>query len=118
MKNTIIRELAIHILDKINDGIIDNDNRDEWHYHCFNEDYYMIGYYQSSQWLKHHNIGEFEAAAICQQYEKDNFGENYFRIYDNSEKVVNMLAYIYGEELIHSIDASTIKELKKELENL
>ena len=117
MKNTIIRELASHILDKINDGIIDNNNRDEWHYYCFNEDYYIIGYYQSSQWLKHHNIGEFEAAGICQEYEKDNFGE-ISGIYDNSEKVVNMLAYIYGEELIFSIDASTIEELKEELENL
>ena len=114
MKNTIIEELSAHIIDKINDGILTNDNREDWHFYCFNEDYYIIGYWEASQWLKRHNIGEFEAAGICQQYEKDNFGEC-TTIYDNSEKVVNMLAYIYGEELIFSLNAETIEELEEEL---
>lgn len=116
MKNSIKKELANHIIDKINDGILTNDNRDDWHFYCFNEDYYIIGYYECSQWLKRHDIGEFEAAGICQQYEVDNFGES--KVYDNSESVVNMLAYIYGEELIYSLDAQNIKQLKKELKNL
>lgn len=116
MKNSIKKELANHIIDKINDGILTNDNRDDWHFYCFNEDYYVIGYYECSQWLKRHDIGEFEAAGICQQYEVDNFGES--KVYDNSESVVNMLAYIYGEELIYSLDAQNIKQLKKELKNL
>ena len=117
MKNSIKKELANHIIDKINDGIIDDTNKDEWHFYCFNEDYYIIGYYEASQWLKNHNIGEFEAANICNQYEIDNFGETSNK-YDNSETTVNMLAYIYGEELIYSLDASNIEELREELEEI
>lgn len=116
MKNSIKKELAQHIIDKINDGVIDNSNRDDWHFYCFNEDYYIIGYYEASQWLKKHNIGEFEAAGICQQYEIDNFGQS--KVYDNSETTVNMLAYIYGEELIYSDDFKTVKQLKKAMKEL
>ena len=116
MKTSIKTELANHIIDKINDGILTTENKDEWHFYCFNEDYYIIGYYQASQWLKTHSIGEFEAAGICQQYEIDNFGES--KVYDNSESVVNMLAYIYGEELIYSFDVDTIEELQEEIEEL
>ena len=115
MRNSIKTELSNHILDRINDGVLTNDNKEEWHFYAFNEDYYIIGYYEASQWLKRHNIGEFEAAGICQQYEIDNFGEC-TKVYDNSETVVNMLAYIYGEELISSLDAETIEELLEELE--
>ena len=115
MKTSIKLELASHIIDKINDGILTNDNKDEWHFYAFNEDYYIIGYYEASQWLKRHNIGEFEAAGICQQYEIDNFGES--KVYDNSESVVNMLAYIFGEELLSEYyDITKVKKLKKELE--
>jgi hypothetical protein len=116
MKTSIKTELANHILDKINNGIIDDTNRYEWHFYCFNEDYYIIGYYEASQWLKMHEIVEFEAARICQQYEIDNFGES--KIYDNSESAVNMLAYIYGEELLYSLEAENIEELKTELNEL
>jgi hypothetical protein len=116
MKTSIKTELSQHILDRINDGVINNDNRDEWHFHCFNEDYYIIGYYNASQWLKEHGISEFEAAGICQQYEVDSFGES--KVYDNSESVVNMLAYIYGEELLSNIDAETVEELETELEEI
>lgn len=116
MKNSVKTELLNHILDRINDGIIDNSNKDDWHFYCFNEDYYIIGYYQASEWLKNHEIGEFEAAGICQQYEKDNFGES--KVYDNSEMTVNMLAYIWGEELIYSFDAETVEELQEEINDI
>ncbi len=114
MKNSIKSELAAHIVNLINNGVLTNDNREDWHFHAFNENYYMIGYYQCSEWLKEHGIGEFEAASICNQYEIDNFGETSNK-YDNSESTVNMLAYIYGEELLNSINAETVEELKEEL---
>lgn len=114
MKNSVREELANHILDRINDGVITDDNRDDWHFHCFNEDYYLIGYYNCSEWLKTHNIDAFEAVGICQEYEKENFGE-VTKTYDNSETVVNMLVYVWGEELLAEIDADTIEELKESL---
>lgn len=116
MKTSIKTELVNHILDKINDGILTNENRDDWHFYCFNEDYYIIGYYEASQWLKNHKIGEFEAVDIVKEYEIDHFGE--FNTKINSEAIVNMLAYIYGEELLNSFDVKNIKQLKKELKTL
>lgn len=114
MKKSIKTELANHIIDRIKDGILTNYNKEEWHFYSFNEDYYIIGYYESSEWLKKHGIGEFEAAGICQQYEIDHFGES--KVYDNSESVVNMLAYIYGEELLNEFyELEKVKKLKKAL---
>lgn len=45
----IKEELKQHIEDNINyyDGCID-----DLHHHLFNEDYYLIGYYNCEQWLK------------------------------------------------------------------
>ena len=118
MKTSIKEELAQHIIDNINDGVLTDENKDEWHFHCFNEDYYCIGYYECSKWLKKHDIGEFEGASTCVDYEMDNFGELGDKKYDNSETVVNMLAYIYGEELLYSVDIDTVEELKTEMENI
>jgi len=103
MRTTIKNELTDYINDLINDGVLNEENKDDWHFHAFNEDYYIIGYYNASEWLKRHNIDSFEAIQICNQYEIDNFGETSNK-YDNSESVVNMLAYIYGEELINELE--------------
>ena len=116
MKTSVKTELANHILDMINDGVLTNENKDQWHFHAFNEDYYLIGYSDCSEWLKRHDIGEFEAAGICQQYEIDNFGES--KIYDNSEKTVNMLAYIYGEEILNSVNVDSVEELAEVMQKI
>ena len=113
---TIKRELAQHLLDLINDRVLTNENTDDWHYHAFNEDYYIIGYYNATEWLKAHDMDVFEAIRICQQYEKENFGESI--IYDNSEITVNMLVYIIGEELLGYLDADTVEELEENINNL
>ena len=117
MENSIRVELAQHILNLVNDGVLTDDNREEWHFHAFNEDYYIIGYYWASEWLKAHGIGEFEAASTCNEYEKENFGEMSGK-YDNSETTVNMLAYIYGEELLRDIDADNIEELAEGMQSI
>jgi hypothetical protein len=114
MKTTIEQELKSHLLDLINDGVLTDQNKEDWHFHAFNEDYYMIGYYQASQWLLKHDIDPFEAIGICNAYEQENFGE-ITTSYNNSEKTVNMLVYICGEQLLNEIDAKNIKELKKAL---
>jgi hypothetical protein len=98
MTNTLNSELASHILDRINDGVITDDNMDDLHFHCFNEDYYIIGYYNAEQWIKDYFDSTFEAINIVKEYEVDTFGEMNTDI--NSESIANMLAYIKGEELI------------------
>ena len=104
MKTSIKKELTEYVLNLINDGVLTEENKDDWHFQAFNEDYYLIGYYQCSEWLKHHGIDPFESIAICQQYEIDNFGE-VGKPYDNAEETVNMLVYIYGEEVIYQVQS-------------
>jgi len=111
MKNSIKIELTRYLLDLVNEGILTNDNTEDWHFQAFNEDYYIIGYFECNMWLQKHNIDQFEAVSICQQYERDNYGDTY-GVYSNSENTVNMLVYIYGEELLNEFQAETVEELK------
>ena len=116
MIRSIEQELASHVIDRINDGILTNDNKEDWHFYAFNEDYYIIGYYEAQKWLDSHDLDAFTAIGICMEYEKERFGET--RIYDNAETTVNMLAYIYGEELLNGVDVQTVEELEEEMREL
>ena len=90
------------------------EDENELHYSLFNEDYYLIGYYNTSQWLKKHNIEQLDAVSFVQDYERDNFGDDSVRIYDNTETLVNMLVYIIGEEIVNEL-FSDITELNEKL---
>ena len=96
---SIKEELRVHIEDHISDYGVEYADDQELHHQLFNEDYYVIGRWHAEQWLKKHNISVFEAIEFVQKYEKDYFGKT--EIYDNAEKLVNMIAYIIGEELIY-----------------
>ena len=65
MENTIRKELISHVIGRIND--LDLQDFDELHFHAFNEDYYIIGYYNAEQWLKEHDVSEFEAIVTGKQ---------------------------------------------------
>lgn len=116
MKISVKKELAQHILDKISDGVIDNSNKGDWHYYCFNEDLYIFYRSMALEWLKRHDIGAFEAIDTVREYEVDNFGKMHTEI--NPESIVNVLVYIYGEELIYSIEADTVYQLETELKEI
>lgn len=73
-----------------------NDWKDDLHHHAFNEDYYIIGTYQAKQWL---GDMAFDVINFIKEYEQDNFGEVYTDLSD-PEKIVNMYAYIIGEEIV------------------
>ncbi len=72
------------------------DNIDDLHHHCFNSDYYIIGTYQAKKWL---GDEVFNCINIINEYEQDNFGE-VTTDFSNPEKVVNMYAYIVGEQVV------------------
>ena len=114
MNTSIELELKEHLLNLINDQVLTDDNVDEWHFHAFNENYYMIGYWNCEQWLMKHDVSAFEAIGEIQDYENDNFGEIHTKL-DNSENVVNMYVYIQGEELLGDIQADNIEKLKEAL---
>ncbi len=113
MNNSIKAELKAHVLTMILEGDLTEENIEEWHFHAFNEDPYLIGYYNCEEWLKKHDVDAFEAIAEVVQYEQDNFGEAYTSI--NSESIVNMFVYIKGEALLSGID--TLEELKEYCED-
>ena len=92
IKTSIKEELTSYINDN------KNEYTDELHFHLFNQDYYIIGHYQAQQWLDKHGISAFEALETIREYEEFNFGE--CKHYTNAEETVNMLVYIYGEELL------------------
>ena len=76
---------------------------DEWdteglHDAAFNEDYYIIGYHNASEWLAKYKVAPLQALTFVHEWEKEHFGES--RQYDNSEDLVTMIAYILGHEVV------------------
>lgn len=84
-----------------------SDHYCDLHNKCFNTDYYIIGTYEAKQALA--SFGTFDAIEKVQSYERDNFGEVYTDL-SNPEKLINMLFYIIGEEVITEVDSKTYNE--------
>ena len=93
-------EIKEHFDDFIEDQPKDwiEENIDDLHHHAFNEDYFIIGYYQAEQWLGTVSTA-FDVIKTIKDYEDMQFGESYTDLTD-SEKVVNMYAYIVGEAIV------------------
>ena len=126
--NDFTKKVYEHAIDGIN-AIIDYTTEDEHgntidvselHHKLFNEDYFIIGYYQAEKALEKYGI--FDAIDTVKQYEIGNFGE--FTTEVNSEKIANMLAYIIGEEIladsealadVDDVDYDTLVQLRDEL---
>lgn len=70
------------------------------HNEVFNTKYYIIGTYRAKEALTEYNV--FDAIEKVQTYEKDNFGEIYTDL-SNPEKLINMLYYIIGEEVLYEM---------------
>ena len=67
------------------------------HNEVFNTDYYIIGTYAAKEALREYDV--FEAIELVQTYEKEQFGEVYTDL-SNPEKLINMVYYIIGDEII------------------
>ena len=89
-------------LDKIR-CYLEEGNRPEvgdMHNRLFNEDYYIIGTAEAEEELE--SYGTFNCIREIQSYEQDNFGEVNTDLSD-PEKIVNMLFYIVGEEILYNL---------------
>ena len=117
MKNSIKSELAQHVLDCIDNGMLNDDNVSDWHFHLFNEDYYIVYTNEAEKWLEKHGVSPFDAIGYCMEYERDTFGE-VNSTYDNAETTVNMYVYVLGEELLAGVDGYTIEDLRNHCESL
>ena len=120
-KENEIREFCLERLEEIADykGFEDFCEMDtsELHNQIFNEDYYIVGYYQAEQWL---GTDTFRVIAEIKDYEEMNFGESHTD-FSSSESVVNMYVYILGEEVIQAcfdevVDKLEDKQLKLDCE--
>jgi hypothetical protein len=67
------------------------------HNEVFNTDYYIIGTYLAKEALREYDV--FEAVELVQTYEENEFGEIYTEL-SNPEKLINMVYYIIGQEVI------------------
>lgn len=97
MNNSIMQELKAHVQDLISEDRINHDNADDAHYIAFNEDYYIIGYYQADEWLKKHDVTPWQAMAYIASETMLHIGECNLKEQDfNSEWAVNQIAYFAG----------------------
>lgn len=67
------------------------------HNEVFNTDYYVIGTHKAKEILREYDV--FNAIEFVQTYEKEQFGEVFTDLSD-PEKLVNMVYYIIGDEVI------------------
>jgi len=106
-KEEVIKDYLLQYIED-NDLTIDNEDGDI-HDEVFNQDYFIIGYYNAEQWLidEQGNNRTFEVLSYVQEQEKDNFGE-VETIFDNAETLVNHYAYWLGYEIIAEIQEELI----------
>ena len=93
-------EIKEHFDDFIKDQDKDwiEEHKEDLHNEVFNTDYYIIGRHQAKKWL---GDEVFNIINIIKQYEMDNFGE-VNTDFSEPEKVVNMYAYIIGEDVVNN----------------
>tara|TARA_R100000781_G_scaffold104598_1_gene68339 strand:+ start:739 stop:1080 length:342 start_codon:yes stop_codon:yes gene_type:complete len=102
MKSSIREELSEYITERATDTYLHNTDETDFHNRLFNEDYYIIGYYQAEQWLEGHGLSVFDAISICNDYEQNHLGEIQ-TTFDNAEKLVNNLVFWYGLDLVNEL---------------
>lgn len=95
-KHEEMKQEAIEaIIEALEDGF--SDYYCDLHNRVFNEDYYIVGTYEAKEALREYDV--FDAIELVQEYEKFNFGEVYTDL-SNPEKLINMVWYVIGEEII------------------
>lgn len=95
------KEAREAIIEALNDGY--SGYYCDLHHEVFNTDYYIIGTYEAKKALEEYGV--FEAIEKIQTYEENNFGEIYTKgtALSNPEKLINMLYYIIGEEVLYEM---------------
>lgn len=83
------------------------------HNEVFNTDYYIIGTARAKEVLNEYDV--FEAIELVQDYETLHFGEIYTEL-GNPEKLINMVYYIVGDEVI--CDMNEIEEFENNWNNV
>ncbi len=109
--NYKLKEIKEHFDDFIEDRGEEwvSENLDDLHHYAFNEDYYVIGRHNATQWL---GDQVFNVIDHIKEYEQTNFGEVTTDL-SEPERVVNMYAYIIGEQVVAEWSMLNRKWLEK-----
>tara|TARA_R110000824_G_scaffold5440_8_gene25176 strand:+ start:2004 stop:2360 length:357 start_codon:yes stop_codon:yes gene_type:complete len=103
MKASIREEFKQRAIDYVNDGVLTNDNKEEWHFYLFNEDYYLIGNRRAENWLTLHDVSPFESIRSY-LYKAIDFLDTKKVLKElnegllDAERVVNTYIYFLGDE--------------------
>jgi len=107
MNNTIKTELRYNLIEYVKHCDEDRTDFEDLHHEVFNEDYYIIGYYQANGWLKLHDVDAFKAIAYVIEQEYNHFGESSLEPQDiNAERIVNLLVYFAAFDIMPDCDLS------------
>jgi hypothetical protein len=109
MNQSILKELKQHLIETVKDIYSDDTDFSELHHKAFNEDHYIIGYYQANAWLKKHDVDAFDAIAYVVEQEQSHFGAIDWTPMDiNSERIVNLMVYFAGFDVMPSCNLENI----------
>ena len=106
-------EIKQHFLDYVKDNYTNLKEAledEDLHHKVFNEDYYIIGYYQAEQWLiedgkNNFNNSQnmtFDVLGYVMEQEDLHLGQIH-TVIDNAETLVNHYTYWLGREIIEEI---------------
>ena len=102
-----IKEYFDDFIAENSEALKDSDFRDDLHHHAFNTLYYIIGTYSAKEWLGNK---AFDVIEHIREYEDRHFGE-VTTDFSDPERVVNMYAYIIGEEIVAEwLESNPLKE--------
>lgn len=107
MKASIEKELILHIYENIEFAI--GYAVHDLHYHLFIIGSFIDSDKAAKEWLIKHDLCAFEAISILKQYEEEKFDKVYTD-FSKPERVVNMLLFNYGEELIYRSETAADEE--------
>jgi len=85
-----------YILDRLDEGVGEEQHACDLHYCLVNEDYFIVGTWQAEQFL---GDAVWDAIRMIKDWEEDTCGECTTDL-SSPEKVANMFAYIVGEEIL------------------
>tara|TARA_R100001443_G_C3347768_1_gene176050 strand:+ start:366 stop:722 length:357 start_codon:yes stop_codon:yes gene_type:complete len=101
------KQIIQHALDGL-ETIEEGTFLDDLHHILFNENYFIIGTYESKQFLEEEGV--FNVIGEIKDYEQDRFGEVLTDL-SSPEALCQMYCYIKGEELILQIYNSVSNRL-------